>query len=86
MSTGPWQTPDPIKAAQAFRGNEPVPPLSDTTIIAEAEEFQPQAKSAWLAQEWGKNYYCATFANAFLSRKAFLALRSNANAVSPPSP
>ena len=37
----------------------------------EAEEFQP-AGDAWRARPWGENYYAATFANSFLSRKAFL--------------
>lgn len=67
------QVADPLKKPQQFRQPRvPVAPISDTTIIAEAEEFQPQGKSSWQAKVWGENYYCATFANAFLSRKAFL--------------
>jgi hypothetical protein len=67
------QQPDPVKAAQAFRtAKQPVAPVSDTTVIAEAEEFQPQDKGGWQAHAWGENYFCATFANSFLSRKAFL--------------
>jgi len=59
-------------SAQAFRqGNQPVAPISKTTILAEAEEFQGGAPG-WRAQPWGANYYAATLANAFLSRKAFL--------------
>src|SRR6187200_1645019 len=49
---------------------------SDSTIVAEAEEFaiEPGAKSdgGWQRKAWGENYYCATFGNTFLSRKAFL--------------
>jgi hypothetical protein len=49
---------------------------SDSTIVAEAEEFavQPSSKSGsgWKSKKWGENYYCATFGNTFLSRKAFL--------------
>src|SRR5438045_7684305 len=49
---------------------------SDTPIIAEAEDFSvnPSAKpnAGWRAKPWGENYYCATFGNTFLSRKAFL--------------
>lgn len=67
------QQPDPVKAAQAFRtAKQAVAPLSDTTVVAEAEEFQPQGKGGWQAKAWGENYFCATFANSFLSRKAFL--------------
>ncbi len=49
---------------------------SDSTIVAEAEEFavKPGTKSngRWKPKAWGENYYCATFGNTFLSRKAFL--------------
>ncbi len=63
---------DPIKAAQAYRaGKEAVEPLSDETIVCEAEEFRV-ASPGWQARKWGENYYVATFANSFLSRKAFL--------------
>src|SRR5262249_40918924 len=66
------QEPDTPKAAQAFRkGNQPVAPVSETTVIAEAEEFQVKTPG-WQAKKWGDNYFCATFANSFLSRKAFL--------------
>ncbi|MCA9068951.1 MAG: beta-galactosidase trimerization domain-containing protein [Planctomycetaceae bacterium] len=46
----------------------------DGLYICEAEEFQsPQkAQEGWQAKRWGENYYAATFANSFLSRKAFL--------------
>lgn len=59
-------------AAQAFRkAGQPVAAASDTTLLCEAEEFQPQGKG-WHAQPFGTNYYAATFANSFLSRKAYL--------------
>ena len=65
--------------AQEFRAKgEPVVPAPDGTIFCEAEEFQPVGKAAdtessgWQARPWGENYYAATFANTFLSRKAFL--------------
>jgi len=68
-------------AAAKFRSlKQPVKPLADGTIIAEAEEFTivphrplPDGPNPnWQAQPWGKNYYVASFANAFLSRQAFL--------------
>ncbi|HEX5269928.1 MAG TPA: hypothetical protein VFW33_05555, partial [Gemmataceae bacterium] len=63
---------DPIKAARAYRsGKETVQPLNDSTVVCEAEEFRV-ASPGWQARKWGENYYVATFANSFLSRKAFL--------------
>lgn len=56
----------------------PVGPVSDKTVIAEAEEFHVEDNGAadrakgWAARRWGENYYAATLANTFLSRKAFL--------------
>lgn len=46
----------------------------DGLYICEAEEFQtdPKNQAGWQAKRWGENYYAATFANSFLSRKAFL--------------
>src|SRR4051812_35948168 len=56
-----------------FRQNQPVTPVSGTTVVAEAEEFATTgAADGWKALPWGANYYAATFANTFLSRKAFL--------------
>lgn len=76
------QEEDFTKAAQAFRKNgQPVAAVSETTLICEAEEFQivppspPLAKGGmggWQAKTLGTNYYAATFANSFLSRKAYL--------------
>jgi hypothetical protein len=62
--------------ARAYRGDTPVAAETDGTIIAEAEEFKPvgdpSGGKGWQAKNWGENYYAATFANTFLSRKAFL--------------
>jgi hypothetical protein len=42
-------------------------------VIVEAEEFQVDGKKdGWRSKDWGENYYAATFAISFLSRKAFL--------------
>ena len=43
----------------------------DGLIVCEAEEFQVQSPG-WQAKNFGENYYAATFANCFLSRKGFL--------------
>jgi hypothetical protein len=62
----------PDHPAQAFRAKgQPVVPAPDGTIFCEAEEFRVETPG-WQAQPWGANYYAATFANTFLSRKAFL--------------
>jgi len=64
-----------VKAAQAFRANgQAVTAAPDGTYFCEAEEFQvrPGKTPGWAAKPWGENYYAATFANSFLSRKAFL--------------
>src|SRR4051794_28076721 len=56
----------------------PVEPISESTVVAEAEEFSVESRGAkndagdWRPMPWGENYYCATFGNTFLSRKAFL--------------
>ncbi len=56
---------------KAFRNAHPVEAMPDGNLLVEAEEFQV-AKGDWRAKRWGENYYAATFANSFLSRKAFL--------------
>jgi len=75
-----------VKAAQVYRARgEPVQPAPDGTYFCEAEEFQVKpgpvapgnagalgAPQGWQARPWGENYYAATFAITFLSRKAFL--------------
>ncbi len=61
-----------IHPAQRYRSkNEPVLPAPDGTIFCEAEEFKVE-KGLWQAKNWGENYFSATLANTFLSRKAFL--------------
>ena len=60
----------PIAAAK-YRGGQPVTPAPDGTIFCEAEEFAVE-KPGWQARPWGENYFAGTFANTFLSRKAFL--------------
>ncbi len=66
------QESDNSKAAQAFRAaDQPVAPLDDKTVVAEAEEFQIRLPG-WQAKPFGTNYYAATFANCFLSRKGYL--------------
>ena len=47
-----------------------VTPDANGSLICEAEEFRGEG---WTPRRWGGNYYCATFANAFLSRQAYLA-------------
>ncbi|MAE60124.1 MAG: hypothetical protein CMJ49_02080 [Planctomycetaceae bacterium] len=59
--------------AQNYRAlDQAVIAQPDGSIIAEAEEFIIQDAKGWQAKSWGENYYAATFANCFLSRKAFL--------------
>ena len=40
-------------------------------LVCEAEEFN-SADGDWQPRPWGTNYYAATFANTFLSRKGYL--------------
>ena len=51
-------------------------------ILVEAEEFEPEraGDDQWRRRKWGENYYAATLANTFLSRKAFLGAPEHANA------
>ncbi|MEI8242821.1 MAG: beta-galactosidase trimerization domain-containing protein [bacterium] len=63
------------RAAADFRSHaEAVEPSPDGNIFCEAEEFavQKPKEGGWQAGYWGQNYYAATFANCFLSRKGFL--------------
>jgi hypothetical protein len=64
-------------SARSYRGSAPVAPLSDTTVIAEAEEFNPEGPG-WRPLPFGTNYYAASFANSFLSRKAYLSAEPQA--------
>ncbi len=58
--------------ARAYRERAgPVAPISDTTVVAEAEEFRVESPG-WRARPFGTNYFAATFANCFLSRQAYL--------------
>ena len=45
--------------------------IAAETIIGEAEDFRI-GKGDWKRQKYGENYYVGTFADTFLSRKAFL--------------
>jgi hypothetical protein len=70
---------DAPAAAQAFGKTRPALTVQpDGLYVCEAEEFQVAASSGdgpvpgWQARRFGENYYAATFANCFLSRKAFL--------------
>jgi len=66
------EAPATATEAAAFRaGGEPVVPDPDGLIVCEGEEFKPEGPG-WHAGRWGENAYAATFANTFLSRKAFL--------------
>lgn len=68
---------DVVAAAQVFGRVRPaVLAQADGTIVAEGEEFQVQSPG-WQARPWGENYYAATLANTFLSRKAFLGAPEN---------
>jgi hypothetical protein len=79
-SRGHAQDKDRPKLAQAYRaGGEAVVPAPSGTIFCEAEEFKigKPVEGGWKAGYWGQNYYAATFANTFLSRKAFLGAPEN---------
>ncbi len=54
------------------KAGQPVAAWSGGTILCEAEEFRVEGKGGWQARPWGENYFVATFANSFLSRKGFL--------------
>jgi hypothetical protein len=72
LAASPSLADENTTKAPAYRqANQPVTAQADGTIVCEAEEFQVAAPG-WQALPWGKNYYAATFANTFLSRKAFL--------------
>lgn len=43
----------------------------DRNIYCEAEEFV-DTTGGWKRKRWGENFFCATFANCFMSRKAYL--------------
>lgn len=67
-----WPHAAPAQTARQYRApGQPVAARSDGAILCEAEEFQVVAPG-WEAKPWGTNYYAATLANTFLSRKAYL--------------
>lgn len=72
-----------VPAPQLFRSKgAPVVAAPDGSLICEAEEFQVTKPTqtegvGWQSKQWGDNYYAATFANTFLSRKAFLGAPDN---------
>jgi len=61
----------PIAAASFRTRGQAVEQMAGSPILCEAEEFHVD-KPGWRARAWGHNYYASTFANTFLSRKAFL--------------
>ncbi len=65
---------DSVKAAQSLGARRgPVSVQPDGLYVCEAEEFRgPASEAGWRAKPFGENYYAATFANSFLSRRAFL--------------
>jgi len=64
-------TPAAAQALGARRSAVQIQP--DGLYVCEAEEFRVNsAKPGWRALAFGQNYYAATFANSFLSRRAFL--------------
>lgn len=68
------QPQDPHPAGSYANSHPSVKVQPDGLYVCEAEEFQPNPANpnGWQAKRWGENYYAATFANSFLSRKAFL--------------
>jgi hypothetical protein len=70
--------PSRPQAAQEFgKKRASIQPQSDGLLVAEAEEFVVNDSKGWSAKDFGENYYAATFANSFLSRKAFLGAPEN---------
>ncbi len=64
------------EAPARYRSGRPVVPAPDGALYCEAEEFTVE-RPGWQPRPWGENYYAGTFANCFLSRKAFLAAPEN---------
>ncbi len=67
---------DPLVEAQRYGAQRTALRVQpDGLYVCEAEEFRVRdaAGNGWSAKRFGENYYAATFANTFLSRKAFLA-------------
>jgi len=72
----PYLSAGDIPAAKFRVNGEPVVAAPDGTIFCEGEEFKV-VKPGWEAKKWGENYYAATFANTFISRKAFIGAPEN---------
>lgn len=67
-ATVPYELP-----AQYAANRQALSASADGVFYAEAEEFAADSvDDPWRVGRWGENYYAATFANCFLSRKAFL--------------
>src|SRR6185436_1583933 len=62
---------DPLRESQTYFAGHPVEPNADHSILVEGEELHVD-EGAWAARPYGTNYYASTFANCFLSRKAYL--------------
>lgn len=60
--------------APVYRGTQPLAAQADGSFQIEAEEFAVKSDGAngWRTMNWGENYYAASLANAFLSRKGCL--------------
>lgn len=70
----PARAAETVDAAQELGKRRPaVQQQPDGLYVCEAEEFRTSDTAAgWQAKPFGENYYAATFANSFLSRRAFL--------------
>lgn len=62
----------PVSYPQSFPS---VTPRASGDLLCEAEEFQ-RSDEGWSVKDWGENYYAATFANTFMSRKKYLSAPS----------
>ena len=71
VASSPAQQDTATLAQQYGQARDAVSPQPNGLIICEAEEFQV-ATPGWQAGNWGDNYYAATLANTFLTRKACL--------------
>ncbi len=81
----PDAAPRAVARSVADTAPRPVRALSDTTVIVEAEDLRVATRSTgdvghagdagtggWQPRPFGTNYYAATLADSFLSRKAYL--------------
>lgn len=65
---------NPAALAPIYRATQPAVAQTDGSFILEAEEFAVKSGGAagWRTMNWGENYYAASLANTFLSRKGCL--------------